>query len=655
MKKSLLLLSLIGIAATSCTSDDFGNDSNKNQNGTAGEVSGYLSVSLVAPGNAPTRAIYENGQYAENYVNRVRFYFFDDNGTPVPIRKIPNTENVYYSFYDWDPTQSDNENAPAGTEGEQSTDDKNDGNMNPDNGVNNDNPDAHETVEKILSTTITLTGPEDYPKPTQVLAVVNPSEDVIKLTEQSNQQGMEFSTTGPSLSVLRSAVYDFYTNLHNESFNESNPTATNQNFVMSNSVYAVDGKAVYAQKIDPSKFGHTIQEAKANPLIVYVERVLARLDLILGLQQTVLQNGDVVYDTKFDFTPIDPSYGNETTTGPAYKDEKIYAKFLGWTITSTPNFSNLVKEINPSWPDGLFGVTNEPWNTGELYHRSFWAINPSILNENPQTAYNWPSFNELTGINNTTMTAFNMDVKKTYMQENADPKGTAEGANPTYPSKVIFAAQLVDKNGSPVTIAEYNGEYYTKEGLLNYAAHELDLYYKDGDTYKSVTGEMLTFITHADFNEFEDPIPEQGGYWVYFDLNKDNETVKGVTQWYHLSRHATGDNPADYTPVDLPEGKQMKNYMFEWLGRAMVWNTGYTYYFIDIRHLGAEGSTGFHGVVRNHIYECTVNSLTGIGTPVWDPKERIFPVKPDRSGNQISAQIRILQWRLVRQQYDLVW
>ena len=667
MKKSLFLLPVLGLFAVSCTNNEFINDTDNSVNGTPGEVSGYLSVSLVAPGNIHTRAqgedaIYQNGEYAENYVSRVRFYFFDEDGYPVPIRKNPNTENDYYSFYDWDPTKADNDNAPTGDSGDQSIDPDNDGNMTEDNGVyDNENPERPETVEKILSTTITLTGPEDYPKPTQVIAVVNPSEDVIKLTDSSVDTEVEYTVIGPSMSKLRAAVYDFYTNLHNADFSESNPTSSNQNFVMSNSVYATtDGNnptGVFAQFIDEDKFGHTIAEAKKNPLIIYVERVLARLDLVMGMSASSI--GDNIYETGFNFTPIDPTYGDDSDYTPptSYENTPIYAKFLGWAITSTPNMSYLVKDINPGWPIELFDEANEPWNTGTLYHRSFWAINPEVVTNNPQTAYNWPSYTDLTDLGATedytkqNLDVFEMNQTRAYMQENADPEGTTLGENPRYPTKVIFAAQLVDAQGNPVTIAEYNGEYYTKEGLLNYAAHELDLYYQVGNTYKSITGDMLTFITHADFID-SDPIPEQGGYWVYFDLN---EEAKGVTQWYHLTRHATGENPDDYEPVNLTDEKAMKNYIFEWLGRAMVWNTGYTYYYIDIRHLGATGYVGYHGVVRNHIYEATVQSLNGLGTPVWDPTERIFPVKPDRTGNQISAQIRILQWRLVKQSYDLNW
>ena len=88
----------------------------------------------------------------------------------------------------------------------------------------------------------------------------------------------------------------------------------------------------------------------------------------------------------------------------------------------------------------------------------------------------------------------------------------------------------------------------------------------------------------------------------------------------------------------------------EVVDRALVWKDGMTYYFYEIRHLDTE-----KGVVRNHIYETNVTKIAGLGTPVYDPEKVIYPEIPDPNDHFIAAQINILSWRLVKNDYELKW
>lgn len=98
-----------------------------------------------------------------------------------------------------------------------------------------------------------------------------------------------------------------------------------------------------------------------------------------------------------------------------------------------------------------------------------------------------------------------------------------------------------------------------------------------------------------------------------------------------------------------------------------------TYYFLNIRHLASPtigGKTpadkeynvadaakvpGFYGVVRNHVYKTTINSVFGLGTPVYDPDEVIIPQIPKDEDVFLAAEINILSWRIVDHGYDLNW
>ena len=87
----------------------------------------------------------------------------------------------------------------------------------------------------------------------------------------------------------------------------------------------------------------------------------------------------------------------------------------------------------------------------------------------------------------------------------------------------------------------------------------------------------------------------------------------------------------------------------------MIWDQGYSYYYFDVHHLGNPGSIGYDGIVRNHIYDTHLKSIVGIGTPVLDPTETIYPEKPEYEESIIAAQINILQWRVVSSEYEITW
>lgn len=590
MKKIKFILPLLGFLAIGCT--DILENVNEEKPSLSGndEVKGYISVSVAGARTPNTRATYEDGSSSENYVNMIRFYMFDNDGEPVYIRTNPNQDSSapteHYSYYDWDVTANDNANAGSNSSA---------------------------TVEKVLTTTMLLVGPDDYefPENMQILAVVNPPQSVLSLGNAS-------------LSDVRAAIADYKTNL------------TSSNFVMSNSVFIDgDGEMIYAQPFETAvNIAPTIKQSQENPLVIYVERVVSRVDL--GINLVAEENGS--YDTTVEYDPIDPEGVPEGT----YTGE-IYVKINNWAVTSTPNKSYLVKSIDTEWPSDLFGNL-EIWNSSD-YHRSFWAINPLAIGESPLENIDWFSFNEIKG-NGLAIPTGTTKVSA-YAQENANPFITTEnagtGANPKYPTKVILTGTLVDAEGNPITIAEYNQQHFTLDGLMNFIAGYLNMWTLEGGKYTTITPDDLQLVTKKNWvSEDEFPAPDVNGtYFVYFVLTEE----AAAKTWYHQV-----ENTTTYTVITDP-----KTYIYDSVGRAMVWNGGMTYYYFDIEHLGNAGFPGYTGVVRNHIYDCAVSSLVGLGTPVWDPDETIYPEKPNRSGNLLTVEINILQWRLVKKSFDLAW
>ena len=601
MKKSTLLLSALVALLTACTNDV---PTINNAEGQGAAPNSYLSVNLLGArsvGRAP-QGTYQNGTSFESNVQQIRFFFFDEDGAAHPVFKKNGTTG-YNSYVDWYPTTP--------------------------NGAGNPN----QTVEATVNATIGVYTPDGFNYPQSVLAVVNPPADLITYVESISGTTEAGPLTGPSLSQLQGVVDDYLTNLAD--------TVTAGNFVMTNSVYADNGDAVYATELSDDYFYMTQPEAEANPFYVYVERVLARVDLGISMTGTTLPNDTIIYPCNTSgYVVVDSTLQDQT--------EQIYVTFLGWNVTGTTSQSRLVKEISPLWPDGLFGNA-ELWNSSE-YKRSYWALNPqatdfehlygsysgevnaSIGNDYPANALAIPAAGSWT---------------TTYLQENAAAYSTTQGTTPTgpeYPTKVIIAAQLVDANGQPYTVCQWNYKYYTLKGLQTAMAQRLNLYSRTGTattgyTFTKIQPSDLTFATAQQLGTAEEET--DADYYVYAILTPAAENMT----W------TFGNDPN--SPVYDTDAAN--DYIRDVVNHAMIWNNGMTYYYFNIRHLGAANNIAYWGIVRNHIYATTISSVTGLGTPVYDPDKIIYPETPELEESVVNASVEILQWRYVSQGYDLIW
>ena len=595
MKKQFLLLPLFGLLLAGCADKDSlilnGEDP------LSGSVSrSFLSVNIVPASNVATRADsapgeYEDGSPSESNVNAVRFFFFDKDDNAAPISKRNGTGD-YQSYIDWYPTANE-----LG-EGE-----------------------SNETVEIVLKATLGISVPEKGVYPTQVFAVLNPTSKILNLgtssasnapETQETQEGADGSTpstsvVGPNLSTLLSVVNDFKTGLY-----------TN-NFVMSNSVYVDEDTEINTTSLSNDNFAETVEAAENNTVTIFVERVLARLDLSIGLKPV---DDKGYYETKSGGYTLD---GKETPTN-------IYVKFSYWNTTCTPKESRLIKSFPVDWKDEEFAA-NDPWNA-PIYHRSFWAENPLLTYK---TDYQFCSYNGVT------LPMPSSEAATTYLQENAAKSATEMATE--HPSQVIIAAQLVGEDGQPITIAKWANRMYTLTGVKTAVAKVLNLWKKEGNTYKEITANDVDFATWKDLYGETPKDEDEANYYVYAKVDE-------TTTWYQK----TGDS--EYT--ELSDTK-VKAYIRDVVNHVMVWNEGKTYYYFDIRHLGKnDGETdlekipGYYGVVRNHIYASKVTKLAGLGTPVYDPDEEIIPEMPE-DDTMLSAEVKILQWRVVSNDYELTW
>lgn len=625
MKKNLFLIPALALLFASCSSDEpVGSEPQKPEYAAANS---YLNINLRnANGMSPrkTRAEvenpydqndgkYEDGSGVESKITHVRFYFFNDDGYPFEVR-LDVVNSLYDNFVDWYP-----------------------------NATEFGDPNHPETVEQTLNATLGLTFTDEEDRPSKVIAVANPTSEILAYVSKTPAEGM--STNSMSLQELQGIVTNYL------------PANDQTPFVMSNSVYVDNKEAVYATTLEINNFQPTPAEAQKeeNVVKIYIERVLARVDFGIANNEQ-MKPADLGVDGTF-YSLGAYTLNDGAEVGNPEEDEEVYVKFLGWNVTSTTAESRLIKAINPAWgADVILGQDN-PWYLTQL-HRSFWAINPKDIEFNHGNFGN-VSIPGFTNPGTSGQYATALDIPEqgeftiTYLQENANPFTDAKTAEkPDSASKVIIAAQLVGSDGQPLTICQYQNVNYTLKGLKKQLAKALrTLYYQtevDGeDAWAQIDADMLTFTT-------VDPAGKLDGdkeYNVYAVLTTDAE----AKTWAFSNDGKTFTDLKSEDP-EVSDTSVVNTYIRSQLTSIMIWNSGLTYYYFDIEHLGNSATNiGYVGIVRNHIYRTTVTGVKGLGTPVYNPGLVIHPEKTESEETVIQFVIEPLSWRLVSSEYELNW
>lgn len=369
-------------------------------------------------------------------------------------------------------------------------------------------------------------------------------------------------------------------------------------FVMSNAVYAAEStnasankEAVRATALTPANIAKNEANALANPVKIFVERIAAKVT-------------------------VDTTTENKYYTGEEVDGTKVYAQVVGWELYNEFDKSYLLKSIDATWTDTIVGFN---WNDAAWF-RSYWAISPTAL----FGADNMVSYNTLS---NTVTTS-------DYCGENTYNEAC---------TKVVVKAQLVeDVSGTlkPIEIATWYGNDYIGEmALRTVVANTLaaQLYSLNGAEYKSIEANDLKVVEADETNP--NPDATLKAYHVFFQLS-DAGVAK---EWYTYSS-TEGFKAATDDSVNVILGG---------VEPALLYNDGQTYYYTDIKHLPSTVDATQYGVVRNHVYKVNISSIAGFGTPVYDGDTKFNPETPEDIKTYVSAEVRILSWRVVEHGYDL--
>lgn len=447
---SSVLASALMLTVASCSSEDVAGGDSQNDKG----ATSFLAVNIENVGSAPASrsydqggGTYEDGIGTESTINKVRFYFFNGDGTPYLLVNNDPTNNQSVNYLD----------QTVETAG-----------------------DDHDHTAEIKTKAVLVLKGETKAVPASVIAVINP--DVL---DNTTLHSGTMTLSELRTSATGSKFYDM-----------------TGGFVMSNSVYESAGQDVCSTPVANSVFA-TEKEAMSKPVDIYVERVNAKVNA--KIDATYKRDGKTAWTTNTDgkyqieVGSIDVTTYDETTNAtPTKNTYSVYAVVQGWQLADADGKAELCKQISTSWYAGELGIT--PWTTSD-YHRCFWSKSvPITMGAGGNNPVN-PTFN---GITQSLSDAFS--TTPVYTLPNTPDKVVT---NPTTSvntlTKLIVAAKLVykDKNGNynPAQVCQYRGlTYLGEEAVKKQIVGGFTRFFKkttidNVDVYKSIEASDIAFET----------------------------------------------------------------------------------------------------------------------------------------------------------------
>lgn len=408
-------------------------------------------------------------------------------------------------------------------------------------------------------------------------------------------------------------------------------------FTMTNSVY-VDGKnVVNATPISASSVKETKEDALKSPVQIYVEREAVKVNMKAkdGLNKTA--EGKIYFETANAEYVLD--------------GVKVAARIVvdGWAVNAFNTTSYLVKNVPASW------IATSPFANWyeEAAKRTFWAQDPNYSGsedyifgrdpkDEPGTYKNvqYLSWNEAT--------ANNVD-SYSHMYENTADKASAKvngGELANVPTILIAAHVEMAKAGAAwenPDLYKFGGLFYTNTSLKNYAAEQIlknKIHWEYTTTEGTKTAAMLPDQINIDF--VANIVDNSGSVKI---------KVTGVTA---PAADATLKN-ADNTVIESANwSKAIEDILNGETGfnvaknELVCYKNGMCYYQVPIKHNQAVDDVAY-GTVRNHIYELTLSKIAKLGNPVFNPDEKLVLIPGEEKNYYVSAELKILKWRVVTQ------
>lgn len=437
MKKFTMLSSVLASAlmltVASCSSSDDITGGNGGEN-AEGSTS-YLVINLNSVGNAPASRAYEqgggsydDGETLENQIKKVRFYFYNADGTAYKLQNTGTNGGVQ----NWI-----------------------------DQTVTTEKGDQSVTVSGKTQAVLVLSG-ESNVSPASMLAVVNPEVGGSQLDENMVSRWSKMRTE-----------------LTGKTFHDGN------GFVMTNSTYEDGGKDLCTTLLSGRTYS-TKDKALDNPVDVYVERINAKVKASIAADNTNFEK--VTTDVILDGVNFNGKYKTKEKVGDltvtksdgSTEDIPVFAYIEAWGVADENDQATYYKQIDvQNWTDATLGFdgTGSPWSSRD-YHRCFWSKGIAFGGTPAHLPVNHPFSEYKANLGDALYTLPNTPTN--YL-------GTTGKAydNPMKSelTKFLVTARLAytDASGNilPAEICTYKGQKFLgPDNVKKVIAGELDTYYK---------------------------------------------------------------------------------------------------------------------------------------------------------------------------------
>ncbi len=481
------------------------------------------------------------------------------------------------------------------------------------------------SVDKISQAVLVIDGQNSKPENIKgILAVLNPTTTIkgaIKL--------------GMTLAEVKEIVNNYGTT-----------DSSAGSFVMTNSAYVADGAVKLAAEVKEENLQKSPETAKTQAVNIYVERVVAKI------RTNKIDNITTVGEGSF-------NQGAEVKLGDAATATPVTIVIKGIQIANCAQKSYLFKNVE-AYKDAAAAPFTD-WNDA-ADHRSYWATVPMLAHWGDYENHSW---NQISGAS-TDVAKPNTgklltEAQNFYVQENIHNSGL--GAGPGHTSVIVTAQlQYKDQPDKALDIVKIADKYYTAEDGLTKLASFLE---QRGYRVKTVTPATETEEGKTTY----ETLPVSSLEWLE-SAPENADEVKGWEGFAGVKAdYITTVTSADKTFVkwnstlnaydEIAEpAAAFKTLFAEKAFRVLKWSNGASYYFVDIEHFGrtttgegdAQQTVTLKGIIRNHIYSLNLQSLKGLGVPVFDPKVDIIPEKPTEGEYfYLAARINILKWVFVNQ------
>lgn len=585
---------------------------------TSSDDATYISLTIALTDGSGTRAsglTYSNS--TEDYVSSTKsiFLFYDDSGNYVTYGHMNTTDS------DWSEIDSDE--------------------------------------VSYQSATVQL-GPWQS-TPTQMVAVLN---------YDGNRNDLRGKTLSEIYSLTRSAI----------------PSSKGE-FLMANALRVNSATSptgfTYAAPVEASNLCTTEEAATANPVTIYVERQIAKASIGKSNQDNCNITTDD--DGNMSVTIGNVNYYSDYST--YYKDAQFKINIDGWAINATNKSSYIVKNYEASWTTAT-NVTSsyydEWFDTSNSTERFYWAYDYNYDDQKAciDDSIIYLSWSE---VDETTTDPIYVHENTASLVAQASPHNVA-GGSICVPTLLVAAHMSIstddgstftdlksaytENEDGTFTFDAKNALYYSAGNYYSYQAFmerlASDLSYDYGYTWSdasTITADQITLITEDgeitgikctyntdDTTEDEESSEAKG-------LTRDGEDVTGTAT---ASDNGVATASVETIYLTDKDGDTIEDGTISAdditiASTAKIFSYGMCYYQAPIIHFTGNTIDGVetkvYGMVRNHYYNILLNTISGVGAPVYDPNEDLDDMPEEDTETIIGVELNILKWRAVTNQY----